>query len=93
MSRACIAAKINTVHAGMKEIRVSMALMTLHTGCLYKEIYIYHIIKQQKPDNHFFFSSTKEDLTMVPEEYIGNCARSMNWKAQTGGMSIHLLMS
>ena len=26
-------------------------------------------------------------------EFIGNCARSMEWKAQTGGMSIHLLMS
>ena len=32
-------------------------------------------------------------LTMLPEEFIGNCARSMYWKAQTGGMIIHLLMS
>ena len=31
--------------------------------------------------------------TMLPEEYIGNCARSIDCKAQTGGMSIRLLMS
>ena len=30
---------------------------------------------------------------MLPEEYIGNCAKSMCWKAQTSGMSMHLLMS
>ena len=36
---------------------------------------------------------TTTSMTMLPEEYIGNCARSMDWKAQTGGsMSIHLLM-
>ena len=32
-------------------------------------------------------------MTMLPEEFIGNCARSMDWKAKTGGMSIHLLIS
>ena len=33
-------------------------------------------------------NSTKEDMTMLPEEFVGNCAKSMDWKAQTGGMSI-----
>ena len=37
-------------------------------------------------------NSTKEDMTMLPEEFIGNCARSRDWKAQTGGMRKHLLM-
>ena len=31
-------------------------------------------------------NSTKEDMTMLPEEFIGNCARIMDWKAQTGGI-------
>ena len=38
-------------------------------------------------------NSTKEDMSMLTEEFIGNCARSMDWKAQTGGMNIHLLRS
>ena len=42
---------------------------------------------------HLVKSGTKEDMTMLPEEYIGNCARSMELKAQTGDMSIHLLVS
>ena len=37
--------------------------------------------------------STKEDMKMLPEQFIGDCARSMDWKTQTGGMSIHLSMS
>ena len=31
-------------------------------------------------------NSTKEDMKMLPEEFIGNCARSLNWKAQTCGI-------
>ena len=38
-------------------------------------------------------NSTKEDITMLPEEHVENCARSMDWEAQTGGMSMHLLTS
>ena len=31
-------------------------------------------------------------MSMLPEVFIGNCARSMHCKAHAGGMSIHLLM-
>ena len=37
-------------------------------------------------------NSTEEDMTMMPETFIGNCAKSIDWKAQTGDMSMHLLM-
>ena len=30
--------------------------------------------------NEEFRNSTKEDMTKLPEEYIGNCVRSMDWK-------------
>ena len=30
-------------------------------------------------------TGTKEDITLLPEEYIGNCARSMDWNYQTSG--------
>ena len=38
-------------------------------------------------------NSTKDDMKILTEEFTGNCARSMDWKAQTGDTSIHLLMS
>ena len=30
----------------------------------------------------------KRRHAMFPEEFIGNCARSIDWKVPTGGMSI-----
>ena len=55
-----------------------------------KEETVMHLVSVTAPSWHR--NSTKEDMTMLPEEYLENCVRSMNWKVQKNGMSIHPLM-
>ena len=60
-------------------------------SCGTKEETVMHLVSSVAPS--WRRNCTKEDMTILPDEYIGNCATSMDWKAQTGGMSIHLLKS